>query len=270
MPVTSTAKEFLRERLDESQIKALRKFQAFRFRTIQGFLWHMLFGRKLDVLATIYNSDKWNDHWYARQYQRHFAHLRTKPISLLEIGIGGYDDPEMGGSSLRMWRTYFSRGHIHGIDIYDKRAHDERRIATHRGSQIDERFLDAVVQKSGKLDIIIDDGSHLNAHVLTTFRCLFPHLAPGGLYVVEDTQTSYWRGYGGSSDELNRTDTSMGFLKSLVDSINADQFETKEHKATEFDREIAAMHFYESIVFIEKRGKNRNPERRDMGEEVER
>lgn len=64
-------------------------------------------------------------------------------------------------------------------------------------SQVDPDLLDDVVRNAGRLDIIIDDGSHLNEHVLTTFHHLFAKLAPGGLYLVEDTQTSYWPGYAG-------------------------------------------------------------------------
>ena len=67
----------------------------------------------------------------------------------------------------------------------------------------------------GAPDIIIDDGSHLNEHVIESFRLLFPSLAPGGLYVVEDTQTSYLESKGGSSRELDSVETSMGLLKRL-------------------------------------------------------
>ena len=103
-----------------------------------------------------------------------------------------------------MWRTYFPRGRIFGIDIFDKSCHQERRIKIFRGSQVDEPFLDEVVKSIGKLDIVIDDGSHLNEHVIRTFELLFPRMAENGFYVIEDTQTSYWKQYGGSSDDLNR------------------------------------------------------------------
>jgi hypothetical protein len=51
-------------------------------------------------------------------------------------------------------------------------------------------------------DIIIDDGSHVNEHVITTFEYLLPILNNEGLYVIEDTQTAYWPEYGGSSHHL--------------------------------------------------------------------
>ena len=39
-----------------------------------------------------------------------------------------------------------------------------------------------------------------------------------GIYVVEDTQTSYWRE--GHVTERNNPNTTMGFFKSLVDGLN--------------------------------------------------
>ncbi len=113
----------------------------------------LLFGSNLKMLATIYLSDKWNSHWYAQHYQTHFHRLRRKRINILEIGIGGYDNPESGGSSLRMWRTYFPNGRVYGVDIYDKSPHNGRRIKTFKGSQIDPDFLDSVVRSIGKIRI---------------------------------------------------------------------------------------------------------------------
>ena len=130
--LASSVRQFLRRRLDDEQIKSLRRFQAFRFRRTQHVLWRLLFGRNLNLLATIYDTDKWNDHWYTQYYQRHFGARRTHRLNVMEIGIGGFDNPKLGGSSLRMWRNYFPNSMIHGIDIYDKRPHDEARIRTHR------------------------------------------------------------------------------------------------------------------------------------------
>ena len=40
---------------------------------------------------------------------------------------------------------------------------------------------------------MVDDGSHLPEHQLLTFRRLFPSITPGGLYIIEGTETSYWK-----------------------------------------------------------------------------
>lgn len=55
-------------------------------------------------------------------------------------------------------------------------------------------------------------------------QILFKILNPGGLYVIEDIHTSYWRSYGGyGSVGAPRGGylTTVGFLKDLIDdSIN--------------------------------------------------
>lgn len=255
MRLITTARKYLKENLREDQRLAFTKFQALRFRRLQHLLWRMCFGTNLNMLATVNYSDKWNGHWYTQHYQRHFAALRHKRLNLLEIGVGGYEDPELGGGSLRMWRTYFPRSMIYAIDIYDKTPHNERRIKIFKGSQVDEQFLSHVVDEIGSIDIIIDDGSHLNEHVLKTFHYLFPRLADNGIYVVEDTQTSYWQSWGGSSEDLNLRSTSMGFLKSLVDTVNYQEFEHQNYEPTYFDKNIVGLHFYHNLVFVQK-GRN--------------
>ena len=123
----------------------------------------------LTQLATRFGTDKWGSHYYTPHYERHFAPLRHLPINVLEIGIGGYEDPAKGGESLRMWEAFFPNARIYGIDLHDKRAHDGGRIRTFRGSQTDDAFLDSVKKDIGPLH----DGSHVNAHVIHTFLRLF-------------------------------------------------------------------------------------------------
>ena len=65
-----------------------------------------------------------------------------------------------------------------------------------------KNFFSKSSRKPAGQDIIIDDGSHLNRHVVKSFQVLFPLLADDGIYVAEDTQTAYWPGEGGSSDNF--------------------------------------------------------------------
>jgi len=207
-------------------------------------------------LARLFGTDKDASHFYCQHYQKHFQALRLKPVNLLEIGIGGFSHPTRGGESLRMWKTYFPNGRINGIDLYDKRTHEEARIRTFAGSQVDEAFLKQVLAEIGTPDIIIDDGSHWSEHVIASFKILFPLLAPNGIYVVEDLQTSYWPSttidrWGGSSD-LNAPHTSMNFLKSLVDCLNYEEFPVDGYTPSYFDKHIVAMNFYHNLAFIQK------------------
>jgi hypothetical protein len=203
----------------------------------------------LPLLARICKTDKWGVHRYALHYQVHFERLRRRPLNILEIGVGGYENPQRGGDSLRMWKAFFPRGRIFGIDKYDKSIHDEPRIRTFRGSQDDPRFLEEVARTIGRLDVVIDDGSHVNSHVVTTFNVLFPRLAADGIYVIEDLQTAYWPDYGGSEDPSDES-TSIAMVKRLVDGLNWEEFAHRPEAP--FDRLITAVHLYHNLVFIDK------------------
>lgn len=203
-------------------------------------------------LATRHKTDKWGGHWYARHYDFHFGPLRDKPLTLLEIGVGGYDDPRAGGESLRMWRDYFPRATIYGLDIVDKSAHDEARIRTVLGSQDDPALLERLSREAGGFDIVIDDGSHLCGHVIRSFEILFPLLNPDGIYVVEDLQTSYWPVFGGRLTREADPQTSMGYLKRLADGLNHVEFGDPDYVPDTFDRHVVSMHFYHNLCFLYK------------------
>jgi len=190
----------------------------------------------LDKLGKIYGTDKIGKHFYTQHYSSHFESFRAKEINMLEIGVGGYKKPLKGGKSLRMWKKYFPFGKIFSIDIYDKSPLQEDRIKIFRGSQVDEAFLDEVVKEIGEIDLIIDDGSHINEHVIETFKLLFPKLKDGGIYAIEDTQTSYWEKYGGDSEDLNNPKTMMNFFKSLTDALNNQEFIIPNYKQNYFDK----------------------------------
>lgn len=217
----------------------------------------LVYRGNLDGLATAFGTDKNNDHFYTQHYQHHFQAFRNKKINLLEIGIGGYDDPHGGGQSLRMWKAFFPHANIYGLDVYDKSFHNEHRIKTFTGSQVDEALLSQIINEMGSIDIIIDDGSHLVEHVIKTFSLLFPVLSDNGIYAIEDLQTSYWakdafgNDWGGSSN-LDASFTSMNFLKRLADCLNHQEFMLDNYESSYFDRHITGLHFYHNLAFINK------------------
>jgi hypothetical protein len=210
----------------------------------------------LTALARIHGSDKWGRHWYTPHYASHFGPIRRQRLKVLEIGVGGYADANAGGESLRMWKYYFPKSDIYSIDLYDKSRFEEHRIKIFRGSQDDPQFLRSVVEQMGGLDIVIDDGSHINDHVLTSFNTLFPLMSQQGIYVIEDTQTSYWPEYGGDSYDLKNQNTVMTFLKGLTDGVNYEEIARNNYEPSYFDRNIVSLHFYHNLVFIYK-GVNR-------------
>jgi cephalosporin hydroxylase len=210
-------------------------------------------GHDLAALATYFGTDKWGTHWYAQHYQRHFAPLRRKPVRLLEIGVGGWQDPAKGGESLRMWKAYFPHAQIVGLDVIDKRFHDEARIRTVVGSQDDAALLTRLSAELGPFDIVIDDGSHMSAHVVQSFGVLFPLLSENGIYVIEDTQTAYWPEFGGASPADRAARTSMSVLKGLVDGLNhRELLRAPDFAPSYLERHIVALHFYHNLVFVQK------------------
>jgi hypothetical protein len=77
---------------------------------------------------------------------------------------------------------------------------------------------------NGPFSIIIDDGSHVPSHQWKTFTYLWKSLAPGGLYIIEDVETSYWKNsshiYGYS---LRKEYNIVSQFKRMIDThVNSD------------------------------------------------
>jgi hypothetical protein len=194
----------------------------------------------LDRLGWLYRADKGpGGHGYTAHYRHHLAERRRRPLKVLKIGV-------YKGASLQMWRSYFPRSRILGIDITPIEL-DDSRIATFAGHQEDAAFLEEVLDKTGP-DLVIDDGSHLGPHIIASFRVLFPRLAPGGIYVFEDLHTAYSADFQGGPPGTPRT--SIALVKDLVDAVNAAGF---QHHRTAPMSPVATFHPYGRIAFIERR-----------------
>ncbi|MEI7436711.1 MAG: class I SAM-dependent methyltransferase [bacterium] len=218
----------------------------------------MVYQFNLDRLADLYQTDKGSGHGYMKIYRRFLRPYKFRPVRLLEIGVGGRG-PTNGGASLRMWKNYFPFGKIYALDLFDKSQLEEPGIRIFQGDQSDPDALRRVTDESGDLDIIIDDGSHRNDHVVKTFELLFPRLKTGGLYFVEDAQTSYWPSYGGSSKDLQKAQTLMNFFKHKADSIHYPELILEGPSEPDiYDKHITGLHFSRSLIVIEK-GDNSRP-----------
>lgn len=206
----------------------------------------------LDQIAITAKTDKASSgHNYTRVYEKYLEPLRQEPLLIFEVGIGGYQYPERGGESLRMWERYFPNARIVGIDVYPKQIDGGDRIFTEQGSQDDEAFMASLVNKYGAPDLIIDDASHVNKLTIRTFEILFPMLKPGGLYFCEDVHTSFWTlEYGGDPDPATRG-TTLAFFQELTAQLSQDTLQP------EYRRELLAgylefIHFYRNLVILKK------------------
>lgn len=149
----------------------------------------------LTDLADGYGSDKGSTkHRYTELYQMLFHPYRDRAIRFLEMGlqIGG---PEHGRSedrettdlpSVRMWLEYFPKARIHGLDVSDFSWFAHRRFSFLRCDMDLRENIRAAAARLPELDIAIDDASHASHHQQYAFLELFPKIAPGGLYVIED------------------------------------------------------------------------------------
>jgi hypothetical protein len=181
---------------------------------------------------------------YLDIYERHFAQYKNTPVKMLEIGVF------MGGS-LELWRDYFGpEATLFGIDIDPECASrvsppNQVRI----GSQADAKFLRSVVDELGAPDIILDDAAHIGRLQRASFDVLFPLLKEGGLYVIEDLHTAYWRGvYEGG---YRRKGSGIEFIKEMIDDMHA--WYHNKSTMTPAKEQIGAIHVYDSVVVIEKR-----------------
>ncbi|MDB5403517.1 MAG: hypothetical protein JWQ55_5535 [Rhodopila sp.] len=153
----------------------------------------------LDAYGILNGTDKSSlNHDYLRHYERILEPFRSEPITLLEIGI-------FHGASLNMWSSYLEKALVVGVDIRPECAqYAGGRREVEIGSQADKEYL-ADLGRRRQPHVIVDDGSHQADHVILTFRTLYPHLRPGGIYIVEDMHfhagagAAHWRG---SSDAV--------------------------------------------------------------------
>jgi len=209
----------------------------------------------LTVLAIKHGTDKWGPHFYTPIYDRFFSPLRDRPVKLLEIGVGGYEHANIGGSSLAMWAEYFPNGEITGIDIAPKTMDLGPRVTIRRGSQTDAAFLQALSRERGPFDIVIDDGSHLPRDVVASFVTLFP-LMSNGFYVVEDVQTAFLKGLGGTPTGAETFNLAQGLMLAIQHAEIA--IENPGVSGAEFGRTVRSFHSFHNLFMIEK-GDNDEP-----------
>ena len=217
----------------------------------------MTSGRRdeLGPISDRWGTDKNTHHKYTQHYDWLFGPMRNEEVVLIELGIGGYNHSE-GGKSLKMWKEYFPKGRIYGIDLEDKSACEEDRIRTFRGSQDDAPFLISVVDETGPPDIIIDDASHISPLTIRTFEIMFPKLKLGGLYAIEDLQTCYWTEFWGvdwkGSHDANCPTTAMAMIKRLCDGLNHEEFFDDAYRPSYTDRFVKGIHLWHNLCILEK------------------
>jgi hypothetical protein len=148
--------------------------------------------RSLNTLADVHYADDGTrkpSHVFD-ELERLFKNKRHEQLRILELGVHS-------GASLLIWRDYFPRAIIVGIDTGPMpELLRGRGIEVVRGYQDDPEPLALACKLSGRaFDLIIDDCAHIGHIAKRSFAQLFvAHLAPGGVYLIEDIGTSFWHG----------------------------------------------------------------------------
>jgi len=132
-----------------------------------------------------------------------------------EIGIEGRVC-EIGvqrGHSLEMWRALFPAGLVVGVD-HDPGARWPD--GTHRvvADQDDPDLPRRLFAISSRYDLVVDDASHQGNLTRATWGLLWPLVAPGGWYVVEDWQVGF-DGIGWDMFDASMLDAARWFLELL-------------------------------------------------------
>lgn len=211
-------------------------------------------------------------HHYMEVYGNYINALVDQEINILEVGV-------RDGESVRLWKSFFKKANIVGIDINPScKKHEEDRIKVIIGDQNKKETFDEI--SNMKFDIIIDDGSHVGHHMTNTFDYTFDDLlADGGLYFIEDTAMVFHPYFCGEQQNLGRFES---FLNRLRRSLDLDGFSYKQiqnrkaaginsrandpnhaiarqiHSLTgvnqeKFNNNIHYIHYYCNIIVVKKK-----------------
>jgi SAM-dependent methyltransferase len=222
---------------------------------------------RLTALANRFGSDKgtqnFHRHYYTRVYKHVLAPFRGKPFRLLEIGLlhaqhvawiaGNYHSKpgRASGSrapSLEMWAAYFPQATIFGFDQNDFSAVQADRYKIFRGDAGSRTDLASLVEKTGgEFDVILDDASHESNHQQVALGALFPHLRPGGLFIIEDL-------YPQSTTQtlLRQFEVNGTFPSQFMTDRERIYFESSVETVTMYDSLFGGLHGRDALGIIRK------------------
>ena len=175
-------------------------------------------------------------------YELYFEPYKFSQLNILEIGV-------LSGASLFTWKEYFPLAKIYGIDINPPLI-DTDRIKIFKCDQGDIIDLAMVQDQIGaNLDIVIDDGSHINPYTLLAFDFFWDRLKHGGFYIIEDTICTY--------DKASKVWPGMLLNSPITNFDNKredfDNFILNHLRKMDFDQsEIFFMHLYRNLIIMKK------------------
>lgn len=204
----------------------------------------------LDAIGLKHGTDKSSKfHDYLSFYELFFRDLRHEKIKILEIGV-------LGGASLKTWEEYFPSADVVGVDIVPaSKNYEEGRVVIELADQSNVEHLTRLAIKHGPFDIIIEDGSHMWEHQITSLRTLFPFLKDEGIYIAEDLQTNY--GPASGKYQGIASNSFMDYIKKLVDLRVGDDLidisKIEDSFLRTYGRNVHFINFYRRACLLKKK-----------------
>jgi hypothetical protein len=151
------------------------------------------YSKPMDAISDNSLTDKNTERPYFYIYEPLMDSKRRTAKNILEIGI-------YWGGSIQLWRDWFPKAQIYGVDIRDLDIIKKKSILNdnhitlftntdaYNDTFIRTKFQDMNIQ----FDMIIDDGPHT---LLSNIQCIqkyLPLLSKDGILIIEDIQRFEW------------------------------------------------------------------------------
>jgi len=190
-------------------------------------------------LANACGTDKCAIHGYHRFYPLVLAQLKhSDPFTIVEIGYGQ-------GASIPFWKSLLPQAYLICIDR-DVRQEGDGHVVIQADQDQPEQLQEALQCAPSPVRLVIDDGSHLPRHQMSSFSTLFDTiLEPGGFYIIEDIETSYWLtgdlyGYQIRAGLFSRW-SAIEALKLAADYLNRSYLDKEDRNLVEYSMLIAGL-----------------------------
>lgn len=210
--------------------------------------------KTLNDFGLFFGTDKSSEyHDLCDLYEEFLEKFRETEFNLFEYGVLYF-------ASLNMWGAYFPTAHIFGVDPGQEQYTDNiygKNITYIKHDAYDEDFMNTIFKKSPP-SVIIDDATHYYSHQISGFESSFPFLVSGGLYIVEDMETSFGEfRYGIWNDQEKDAANYFAQIALLVNGDLKDDSHNLLCAVTEKQKEICKsikwINFIKNSVIIAKK-----------------
>ena len=205
-----------------------------------------------------HGTDKVSLHNYHEIYPQYIEKYYTSGGGMIEIGL-------KEGASLKLWLELFPNMHIYGLDINPGESIQKHKrytiIKTDQSIQLDLNNASAKIEHP--IWFINDDGSHIPEHQLLTFNTLFPKLEVGGVYIIEDIETSYWTKHGlygyVTRYGLGHPKSIIEIFKKSIDGVNHRYLLNPDFGVVKYQKQFHSITFAQNCIIIVKGEENNRP-----------